>query len=311
MINTDSRVAVLIPTHDHGAMIQHAIASAFDQTVPVAEVLVVGDGVPAETASLLEQLAAGEPRLRFFLFEKGPRHGEIHRHHVLSREASADVVCYLSDDDIWFPDHVETMLGVLQRAETAFASCVNVRPGGEIRGYVHNMSMSAWRHWVLENHNQVPLSGFAHRMATYEALPHGWQTTPSDIATDIYMYQQFFRAGVTAESTFVPTVMHFASRTRQELSRSDRLGELEYYAANRTDSRWRDMVINRSVLNHVQHRAARIQMQSWKMAATAIDRQTELESQIAQLQKDRRSGCLALRTLRDAILRRLRLGGRI
>src|SRR6185437_15846190 len=93
---------VLIPTHDHGRTLLRSVPSALAQTVSELEVFVVGDGVPDETRELMTELAAADNRVRFFDNPKGERHGEAHRHAAL-QEARGEIVCYLSDDDVWLP----------------------------------------------------------------------------------------------------------------------------------------------------------------------------------------------------------------
>src|SRR5262249_55745370 len=99
------RATVIVPTHDHGALIEHAVASATRQTERDIEILIVGDGVPKESVPAIERIVASDPRIRFLDLPKGPGHGFRHRDDAI-REAAADNILYLCDDDIWFPEHV-------------------------------------------------------------------------------------------------------------------------------------------------------------------------------------------------------------
>ena len=89
---------VLIPTYNHGSLLRYSVASALRQTVRDLEIFIVGDGVPDATREIVAELQH-DPRVRFFDNPKGPRHGELHRHAAL-RQASGEIVCYLSDDDL-------------------------------------------------------------------------------------------------------------------------------------------------------------------------------------------------------------------
>jgi glycosyltransferase involved in cell wall biosynthesis len=116
-------VAVLIPTYNHGELLRHSVRSALWQTLQPSEILIVGDGVTVTTREVALDLAKTGPRIRFYDFPKGARLGEQHRNAAL-RDVNADIVCYLSDDDLWFPNHVETVAGLLAFAD--FASSLDL-----------------------------------------------------------------------------------------------------------------------------------------------------------------------------------------
>ncbi len=103
---------VVVPTHDHGPTLRLSLASALAQTVEDIEVLVIGDGVPDVTREILADLGRRDERIRFFDHPKGPRNGEVYRHAAL-KDARGEVVCYLSDDDLWLPEHLETLVALL------------------------------------------------------------------------------------------------------------------------------------------------------------------------------------------------------
>ena len=77
----------------------------------------------------MAELTAADPRVRWFDNPKGPRHGELHRHAAL-QEARGEIVCYLCDDDLWLPDHVERMRALLDGARLRVHAPVLDRPRG-------------------------------------------------------------------------------------------------------------------------------------------------------------------------------------
>jgi glycosyltransferase involved in cell wall biosynthesis len=108
---------VLIPTHDHGPTLYYSVRSALAQSVENIEILIVGDGVPEPTREIVAELQRDE-RVRFLDNPKGESRGELHRHTAL-QEARSEIVCYLSDDDLWLPDHIATMRQLLESADFA------------------------------------------------------------------------------------------------------------------------------------------------------------------------------------------------
>ena len=102
---TDTKATVLVPTHDHGALLMLSVRSALAQSVDAIQVFIVCDGATADTLDAAEELRRSDARIRVLVHDKGPRHEEVYRHQAL-QEATGTIVCYLSDDDLWLPDHV-------------------------------------------------------------------------------------------------------------------------------------------------------------------------------------------------------------
>lgn len=256
------QATVLIPTHDHGRMIRHAIASAQAQTVTDIEILVVGDGAPAESAETVREIAAEDPRVRWFGFDKGPRHGEVLRAQVL-RQARGEIVCYLSDDDLWMPDHVESMGAALADHAVAGALAVLVLPDDDIVVFPHDLTRPSYRRLLGRGINRVPLSCFGHTMVAYRALPHGWRTTPERTPTDLYMINQFLDAGATATSTHAPTVLHFPARRRPGMEAAARDVELLRYAELVRHPTWRHEVLSRRLIAAAMDAATTEEHRKW------------------------------------------------
>ena len=253
------QATVLVPTHDHGPMLLHSVGSALAQTVPDLEVLIVGDGVPEITRAVVAELMRQDERVRFFDNPKGPRHGEIHRHAALL-EARGEVVCYLSDDDLWLPDHVETMGRLLADADFTHALPLVVETAGTLGGWTVDLSLPYFRELLLSGENRIPLSCGAHTLDMYRRLPFGWRTTPAETYTDLYMWQQFLaQPECRARSGTRPTVLHFPGTKRQDWSLEERLGELEHWGGNIADPTWRRRFKN-DVLDHLVRQGARVEV---------------------------------------------------
>ena len=124
-------ITVLIPTFNHTDTIRRAIASIQNQSLRDFELFVIGDGAPAETDRIMDELQSGDSRVRYFPNPKDKAQGEVYRHAAL-REANSDMVCYLSDDDLWLPNHLETMQALLREADFAHTLHVKVDVDGAI-----------------------------------------------------------------------------------------------------------------------------------------------------------------------------------
>ena len=107
---------IIVPTHNHGATLVRS----------VREGCAVPDGSRRRSRDSRRRsdrgdrcgrdgAARSDPRVRFWANPKHESRGEPHRDRAV-RESRANVICYLSDDDLYLPDHVETVIGLLCEA---------------------------------------------------------------------------------------------------------------------------------------------------------------------------------------------------
>jgi hypothetical protein len=306
--------AIVVPTHDHAHTLDLAVASALEQTVAEIEVIVVGDGVGDDTRAVVARLAAEDARVRFLDLPKGPHHGEVHRGRAID-ETAAGIVCYLCDDDLLLPDHVESMATLLSGADLAHSQNGHLRVDGSWQHYYADLASPGWREWMLRpGHNVVSLTGTAHTVAAYRRLPHGWRTTPPGHWVDHYMWQQFLaepwvQAVTAPRITAVQLPSHLDGR--ESWSAKERRAELR---------RWRETLATPAGRADFQERARRALV---SQASAEYQRREELERALAAAEEDRGRALAELATattrnteieatrtwrLRSRLRRLLRLG---
>jgi GalNAc5-diNAcBac-PP-undecaprenol beta-1,3-glucosyltransferase len=175
----------------------------------------------------MAELVAADERVRFFDNPKGERHGEAHRHAAL-QEARGEIVCYLSDDDLWLPGHLAHMIELLSEADVANALSFLVAPDRQLHVSRTDIGRAYYRALILGGENRTDLSVLGHTLDFYRRLPSGWMPAPKDTASDLYFAQQLLsQPGCLARSGSRPTVWHFPSEMRPDWSSAQRLAELD------------------------------------------------------------------------------------
>ncbi len=106
-------VSVIIPTRNRPDDLLSAIGSVISQTYPNIEIIVVNDG-GEEVANLLESVKGTIP----ITYVKHPtRRGPGAARNTGIKKARGKYLAYLDDDDIFYRDHVETLVNFLESSE--------------------------------------------------------------------------------------------------------------------------------------------------------------------------------------------------
>ena len=162
---------------------------------------------------------------------KGPRHGELHRHAAL-QEARGEIVCYLCDDDLWLPDHVERMRALLEEHDFAYTWPFWIDPEGEIHCY---RSTCACR--TSASSSSAARTGSRSRAArtrstsTGGCRPAGARRRRARSPTSTCGSRSSRSPAAASSGGAAPTVLHFPSPERIGWSSEERLDELDRWAA--------------------------------------------------------------------------------
>lgn len=221
--------SVIIPTHDHGPIIDFAIRSVLRQTLQDFELLIVGDGISEVGRETVLKAQSQDSRVRFFDLPKGPRLGEAYRHHIILEEARGQNICYLCDDDMLFPECLHHMASQLKRHDFVHPLPVFITVDGQYGVASGFLGLDVVRRRIVEDlsYNFIGLTGTCHTMKMYRKLPHGWRTTPEGIATDHYMWQQVLAQSWCNAYTYPrPLTLHFPDKPRRPWTLEERSAEL-------------------------------------------------------------------------------------
>jgi len=272
---------ILLPVVRPPDYLPFAIRSIQAQVEKRFELMVVCDGAPQATVEAARAMAVEDSRIQVLPFPKGPRHGEAYRHTAL-QSARGKMVCQISDDDLWMPNHLVEIAALLETCDFGNTANVMLRDDGRVHTPSGDLRVPA----VLAGmkgaraYNPFGPSFSGYTLETYRRLPEGWAPAPEGIATDLHMWRKFLALpGIKLGSRPVVTGVHLGSPARVGWSVEQRRAELERFSAMIATSQGRDVL-----------RAGfgdSMATQLWRARANeavASRRLTEAEARIAQLE---------------------------
>jgi GT2 family glycosyltransferase len=126
---TDPLVTVLIPIHRGAELLKTSLATVLAQTFTSFEVIVAGDGCIDDSEGMVWDCR--DPRVRWMGFPKAPGFGYANRARALAASRGA-LIAYLAPDDLWLPDHLDSLVTELETGDLDFVFCrpVMLDPGG-------------------------------------------------------------------------------------------------------------------------------------------------------------------------------------
>lgn len=119
------RISIITATYNRSEVLRWAIESVRAQTFEDWEHIIVGDACTDDTADVIASF--GDSRIRFI--NRAVNYGEQSTpNNDGFGHATGDFVAYLNHDDLWFPDHLETLVSYLERtdADLVYALPVSV-----------------------------------------------------------------------------------------------------------------------------------------------------------------------------------------
>ncbi|MEW6507364.1 MAG: glycosyltransferase [Bacteroidota bacterium] len=102
---TEPVFTVAVPTYNQAQYLGYALDSLINQSFPLWEAVVVNDGSTDNTYEVMEKYALCDSRIRIFHKENG---GVATALNEGIRNAKGDWICWLSSDDLFEPDKLET-----------------------------------------------------------------------------------------------------------------------------------------------------------------------------------------------------------
>jgi glycosyltransferase involved in cell wall biosynthesis len=166
-------VSAVIPTYNRADLVARAVESALNQTVPLAEVIVIDDGSKDNTA---EALAPYRDRIRYIYQPNG---GISAARNSGVSQATGNWIAFLDSDDAWMPHKNERQLAALASQTGAilvYSGLRNCLPDGSTYDSVGMPAAKLWptlryRNFVTPSTTIILKSALQSVGGFYEHLP--------------------------------------------------------------------------------------------------------------------------------------------
>lgn len=106
--------SIIIPLYNKGNFIVNTIQSALNQTYDDFEIIIINDGSTDNSLEKLKQFT--DSRITIFTIEN---QGVSHARNFGISKASADYISFLDADDLWLPNHLESLSHLIE----AYSGC--------------------------------------------------------------------------------------------------------------------------------------------------------------------------------------------
>lgn len=199
--------SVVLATYNRGQHISPTIQSVLAQTCSDFELLVVGDGCTDDT----EQVVRSFDNVQWINLPAN-KGSQSYANNEGIRQAQGRWICYLGHDDIWAPDHLERLSGLIEseRPNFAISGCVFHGPVESDVYFITGLfedSDAAFQHFF-------PPSSMAHRHDVIDTIGAWRDPLSTAMPVDCDFLLRAAHAGLRFASTGRITVHKFAAGHR-------------------------------------------------------------------------------------------------
>ena len=104
-------VSVIMPTYNRGAEIKESIQSVLNQSFKDFELIIVNDGGTDGVKEIVDSFCS--EKIKYYKLDRNKGLAGALNEGILRAEGK--YIAYLDDDDIYYPDHLETLIGFIEK----------------------------------------------------------------------------------------------------------------------------------------------------------------------------------------------------
>lgn len=149
-----SKVSVLIATYNYSSVLWYAVASVLRQSFQDFELIVAGDCCTDDSETVVHSF--GDPRVRWLNLRENSGSKSLPLNAAI-QVARGEYIAYLGHDDLWHPDHLKTVVNVLDKSGADFVHTVGVYipPPGDTQRPVSGIFPEEFRSGHVLLHSSV------------------------------------------------------------------------------------------------------------------------------------------------------------
>lgn len=177
--NACPKVSIIVRTYrGRTTFLKQALQSLIRQTYTNIQIVVVEDGGDHQQAHVQRMADIARGTGKEILYLSAEKVGRSATGNIGLQHASGDYMGFLDDDDLFFRDHVETLVAAVSAAETdaayGLAWAIKTRKAGNANGYLETAVVRpkgyerAFTYALLETENIFPIQSILFRRALYD-----------------------------------------------------------------------------------------------------------------------------------------------
>ncbi len=111
MLRRNMKISIIMAAYNRSNVLRYAVESVLRSTIYDWELIVIGDACTDDTETVVKSFH--DPRISFYNLpencgeQTGPNNEGLFR-------AQGEYIAFLSQDDLWFPDHLQTLLHTIE-----------------------------------------------------------------------------------------------------------------------------------------------------------------------------------------------------
>jgi hypothetical protein len=238
---------IIVPIIDRHETLAVSVPTALAQSRRDIEVFITCSGATRAVLDVAQEFARRDNRVQVLDLPPSPFGTAMARAEAV-KQARSDRLCILQDDDIWFPNHIETMGALLDHSDFATTVSMAATLSGRVMSWPCTFEVPRYRELYRTGGSKVLYEAhFAFRRSSYERLHVGWEHQTFGGSSRRLLDAHVNDAGsVRWASATTPTALSLNSPPRARMTTIQRADEMTVWQDRITAGVTAESLLSRS-----------------------------------------------------------------